>query len=70
MDRTNDVAVFDNGTFRDSVFYNLLGEEFIPLAVSDSQETWSNGELIDSSNTPMKPHLTSNSTSTTTTSSQ
>lgn len=28
------IAVFDNGTFRDSVFHNLLGEEFINLAVS------------------------------------
>jgi hypothetical protein len=37
--RTNDTAVLDNGTFRDSVFYNLLGEEFIPLAVSFPQVT-------------------------------
>jgi hypothetical protein len=28
------LAVLDNGTFRDSVWYNLLGEEFINLAVS------------------------------------
>lgn len=32
--QTDSTAVLDNGTFRDSVFYNLLGEDFVRLAVS------------------------------------
>jgi hypothetical protein len=56
VDRT---AVLDNGTFRDSVFYNLLGEEFINLAVSlDTPLSIPAITDEDSSNTHTKPPRT------------
>lgn len=56
-----DVALFDNGTWRNSVWYNLLGEDFPKIAVSNGQT------LLISSTTPTLLPLKSNSTSTTTT---